>query len=70
VLPFADFILDTTFTLFRRVTSIELLVAAVSCAAAAGCIGADIRTRVALVAAVIVVISGAGCWVVRKDSLH
>jgi len=98
VLPFANFILDTTFTLIRRmlagekwyqahrshfyqrmvgigmshgkVTSIELLVAAVSCAAAAGCIGADVRTRVALVAVVIVVISGAGCWVVRKDSLH
>jgi len=98
VLPFANFILDTTFTLIRRiltgekwyqahrshfyqrmvglgmshgkVTSIELLVAAVSCAAAAGCIGADVRTRVALVAAVVVVISGAGCWVVRKDSLH
>jgi len=98
VLPFANFILDTTFTLIRRmlagekwyqahrshfyqrmvglgmshgkVTSIELLAAAVSCAAAAGCIEADVRTRIALVAAVIVVISGAGCWVVRKDSLR
>ena len=67
VLPFANFILDTTFTLFRRlirrVTSIELLVVAASCAAAAACIPAGPAVRIALVVSVTAGIACGGLWV-------
>jgi len=95
VLPFANFILDTTFTLFRRmltgekwyrahrshfyqrmvalgmshgkVTSIELLAAAVSCAAAAACIPAGPVVRIALVVSVAAGIACGGLWVWGKE---
>jgi len=99
VLPFVNFILDTTFTLFRRmaggekwyqahrshfyqrmtglgmshrkVTSIELLVVAVSCAAAAACIPVGPAARIAIVIAVATGIACIGIWVwVREQALN
>jgi len=95
VLPFANFILDTTFTLFRRmfrgetwyqahrshiyqrmtdlgmthrkVTSIELLVVAASCAAAAACIQAGLQMRIALAVSVTAGIACGGLWVWGKE---
>jgi len=95
VLPFANFILDTTFTLFRRafrgekwykahrshiyqrmtnlgmthkkVTSIELLVAVVSCVAAAACIPAGPLVRIALMVSVTTGVVCGGLWVWRKE---
>ena len=71
VLPFANFILDTTFTLFRRlirrVTSIELLVRFASCAAAAACIPAGPAVRIALVVSVTAGIACGGLWVWGKE---
>ena len=95
VLPFANFILDTTFTLFLRlirrekwyrahrshiyqrmtglgmthgkVTSIELLVVVVSCAAAAACIPAGPAMRIALVVSVTAGIACVGLWVWGKE---
>jgi len=66
-LPFANFILDTTFTLFRRlirrVTSIELLVLVASCAAVAACIPAGPAVRIALAVSVTAGIACGGLWV-------
>jgi Fuc2NAc and GlcNAc transferase len=95
VLPFANFILDTTFTLFRRVicrekwyqahrshvyqrmtdlgmthgkvTSIELLVVAASCAAAAACIVAGPLVRITVMGSVAVGIVCGGLWVRSKE---
>lgn len=95
VLPFANFILDATFTLFRRalrgekwyqahrshvyqrmtdlgmthrkVTSIELLVVAGSCAAAAAFIPAGPAVRIALVVSVAAGITCCGIWVWVKE---
>ena len=71
VLPFANFILDTTFTLFRRlirrVTSIELLVVVASCAAAAACIPVGPAVRIALVVSVTAGIACGGLWVWGKE---
>jgi Fuc2NAc and GlcNAc transferase len=95
VLPFANFILDTTFTLFRRlirrekwyqahrshvyqrmtdlgmthrkVTSIELLVAVASCAAAAACIPSGPAVRIILVVSLAVGITFGGLWVWSKE---
>jgi hypothetical protein len=68
--PFANFILDMTFTLFRRlirrVTSIELLVVVASCAAAA-CIPAGPAVRIALVVSVTAGIACGGLWVWGKE---
>ncbi|RJO72578.1 MAG: glycosyltransferase family 4 protein [Myxococcales bacterium] len=96
VLPFANFILDTTFTLLRRmfrgekwyqahrshfyqrmtdlgmthrkVTSIELLVVAASCAVAAACIQAEPAMRIALAVSVAAGIACGGLWVRGKES--
>jgi len=95
VLPFANFIVDTTFTLLRRmfrgetwyqahrshiyqrmtdlgmthkkVTSIELLVVAASCAAAAACIQAGLQMRIALAVSVAAGIACGGLWVWGKE---
>jgi Fuc2NAc and GlcNAc transferase len=94
VLPFGNFILDTTFTLLRRmiggekwyqahrshvyqrmtdlgmthgnVTSIELLLVAASCAAAALYIPAGPEVRIALVVGVAAGIACGGLWVLGK----
>jgi UDP-N-acetylmuramyl pentapeptide phosphotransferase/UDP-N-acetylglucosamine-1-phosphate transferase len=94
-LPFANFILDTTYTLFRRlvrrekwyqahrshfyqrmtnlgmthrkVTSIELIVVTVCCAAAAACVPAGPAVRIALVVSVAVGIACGGLWVRGKE---
>jgi len=95
VLPFTNFILDTTVTLFRRiwqgekwymahrshfyqrmtnlgmshqrVTILELLTVAASCAAASGYLGFDFPGRVFIVIAVLSGFIAGGIWVMRKE---
>ena len=95
VLPFFNFILDTTVTLFRRiwqgekwymahrshfyqrmtnlgmshqkVTILELLTVAASCAAATGYLGFDFPGRVFVVIAVLSGFIAGGIWVMRKE---
>ena len=95
VLPFTNFILDTTVTLFRRiwqgekwymahrshfyqrmtnlgmthqrVTILELLTVAASCAAASVYLGFDFPGRVFIVIAVLSGFIAGGIWVMRKE---
>ena len=95
VLPFSNFILDTTVTLFRRiwqgekwymahrshfyqrmtnlgmshqkVTILELLTVAASCAAATGYLGFDFPGRVIVVIAVLSGFIAGGIWVIHKE---
>jgi len=56
---------------YGRVTFIELLVVAVSCAAAAACIPAGPAARIAMVVAVATGITCIGIWVwVREQALN
>jgi len=96
VLPFANFVADTTFTLLRRiwlgekwylahrshiyqrmtdlgmshrkVAILELIVAALSCAAAALCVRAGIFGRVVVAALLFAGLGAAGLSVIRKEN--